>query len=128
MTKEQILELRNQGKTYAEIGEMFGVSKQWVHQMVGEHRIRKGNYEIEHIRYKGIYEFMRDNPTITLSTLTLKGIGKGKNLYCKFQRAITGTNRDMHLSINQIKRLTAYTGKSFEELFAERNDADEEPQ
>ena len=65
MTKQQIIDLRNEGKTYAEIGEIFGVSRQRVHQVVGTERVRKCNCDIERIKYKGLYEFMQENPTVT---------------------------------------------------------------
>ena len=60
MTKQQIIDLRNEGKTYAEIGEIFGVSRQRVHQAIGKDRIRKSNFLTEKIK-KSTRELTRNN-------------------------------------------------------------------
>lgn len=92
-----------------------------MHQVVGTERVRKCNCDIERIKYKGLYEFMQENPTVTFFVLAREMQGGGnRNYYEKFRNFATGKTETSHFSINQIKRLIEFTGKSFEELFEER--------
>lgn len=111
--------LREQGKTYQEIGDMFGVSKQSVEESIKNAeerlnngvRIRKNSVNIEKIVYKGIYDLFYKDRTMTVSKLArIVGHDKGtvKNL-------IEGTNA--RIAIKGIKRLTDFSGMTFEELF-----------
>ena len=122
MTKQQIIDLRNEGKTYAEIGEIFGVSRQRVHQAIGKDRIRKSNLLTEKIKYRGIYDFLESNPQMSVATFIRKSFGGSvcRNDYTRAINFFTGEVNDTHFTINQIKRLIEFTGKSFEELFEER--------
>lgn len=124
MTKEKIIEYRNQGKTFKEIGEIFGVSKQRVYQVCG--KARKYNAEIEKIRFKGIYEFFKENPKISYGTLARVFYG-GSVTKCKanaFYQTITSCTDKIHFTISGIKRLSKYTNKTFEELFELRSDTE----
>lgn len=111
--------LREQGKTYQEIGDMFGVSKQSVEEIIknAEKRfnngvkIRKNSVNIEKIVYKGIYDLFYKDRTMTVSKLArIVGYDKGtiKNL-------IEGTNA--RITIKGVKKLTDFSGMTFEELF-----------
>lgn len=118
--KEEVIELRNQGKTFREIGEILGVSKQRVYQVCG--RLRKGNANIEKIHFKGIYEFMKENPKISYATLGRVFYGENiteKELH-EFHKKLPNHN-DITCTIGGIKRLIEYTGKTFEELFELRS-------
>lgn len=122
MTKQEILELRDQGKTYREIADIFGVTRQRVHEKIGKDRIRKCNFEIEKIRFKGVYEFLKEHPTLSLIGFIrhMKGHSVSHAEYEKLKGCLT-TDRDSAIKISDIKRLTEYTGMTFEELFAERS-------
>ena len=124
MTKEQIIEYRNQGKTFKEIGEIFGVSKQRVYQVCGS--ARRFNSEIEKIRFKGIYEFLKENQKISYATLArvFYGSTQKRNLVSRFNKILTAKSDNIHCTIGSIKRLTQYTNKTFEELFEIRSDTE----
>ena len=59
--REEMIALREAGKTYREIGELFGVSLQSVYKTISRTvngvelvRVRKGCVDIEKIAYEGI--------------------------------------------------------------------------
>ena len=124
MTKEQIIELRNQGKTFKETGEIFGVSKQRVYQVCG--KARRYNAEIEKIRFNGIYEFLKENPKISYGTLARVFYGGSvtKDKVGGFNNTLTACSDNIHCTIGGIKRLIQYTNKTFEELFEIRSDTE----
>lgn len=71
--REEIVKLRENGLSYDEIGQKYGVSRQRIYQIVkvaGADRIRKNNTNIERIVYKGVYEFMKDNSNISYASLS----------------------------------------------------------
>ncbi len=123
MTREEIVELRNQGKTFKEIGEIFGVSKQRIYQVIG--KVRRYNTEIEKIHFKGIYEFLKENPKISYGTLARVFYGGyvTKNQVNTFMGKLRGSDQ-VQCTIGSIKRLTKYTNKTFEELFEIRSDTE----
>lgn len=124
MTKEEIIKLRNQGKTFKEIGKIFGVSKQRVYQVCG--KARKFNSEIEKIRFKGIYEFLKENPKISFGTLARVWYGGSptRNQVCQFGKKLKAHSDNIQCTVGSIKRLTKYTNKTFEELFEIRSDTE----
>lgn len=113
--------LREQGKTYQEIGDIYGVSKQRVEEVIknaekrfnGE-RIRKNSTNIEKIVYKGIYDLFYKDCTMTATKLArIVGHDKGT-----VENLIKGTNA--RFTIKGIKRLIDFSGMTFEELFEPR--------
>lgn len=118
MTSREMLEERLNGKTYREIGEMCGISKQAVQDRINN--LLNGR-SYSKIIYRGVYEYFaskrgmnwhkitdevnRDECLISRTTLT------------KFLRGETA-----HISINVIIRLCEIVGKSFEETFALMDD------
>lgn len=114
--------LREEGKTYEEIGKMFGVTKQAVEisirqaeQTFESNRLRKYTFKCDDIVYQGLYDVFDNDITMTVSKLSkILGVSRPtvKRMLC------TGTNTK--LPINTIQKLIEYSGKSFEELFAPR--------
>lgn len=112
---------REQGKTYQEIGEMYNVSKQYVASSIKKFerlsgtRVRKNNYNIEKIAYKGIYQLFENDSTMTVAKLSRMIYGYSSGVANRINRLIKGEN--VRLSIKEIKKLIEITGKPFEELF-----------
>ena len=120
--KKEMLALRERGLTYQEIADIYHITRQRVHQIIGKENVRKSNVDIERIVYKGVYEFMRDDPDISYTSLLrafATNISKDDNR--KFARFLQDKSDSGKLTIGQIKRLIKFTGKSFEELFERRN-------
>lgn len=119
--KEEMIKLRERGLSYQKIADIYHISKQRVHQIIGKERVRKNNTDIERIVYKGIYDFMKENPTISYSALLRKIRGcETANQVKNFSSFLKNSNDKSRLSILEIKRLIEFTGKSFEELFERR--------
>lgn len=119
--REEIIKLRENGLSYDEIGQKYGVSRQRIYQIVkvaGADRIRKNNTNIERIVYKGVYEFMKDNSNVSYASLS-RAIGISNSSV--FQRFLQSTSDNGRPTIRQIKKLIEITGKSFEELFERRD-------
>lgn len=110
--------LREQGKTYQEIGDIYGVSKQRVEEAIKNaenrfngKRIRKNSANIEKIIYKGIYDLFYKDCTMTISKIArIVGHDKGT-----VENLIKGANA--RFTIKGIKRLIDFSGMTFEELF-----------
>lgn len=110
--------LRSQGMTYSEIGEVLGVTRQYVHQLIGPKR--KGDKFYNQIPYTGWYEIFRDNPDLTVPGFVIDCFGtNSRALIAKIGRMLGGKN--VALSLFQIRKILSYTGKTWEELFEKRD-------
>lgn len=129
MTKQErmIYLHEQQGYSLQKIANMYGISRQRVHRIIGkevkENRTRRRNVEIENVKFKGIYEYLRDNPEITYSTIFRKITGSNGDIKRadRFVRFLHSKSDNGKLTIGQIKRLSELTGKTFEELFERRD-------
>jgi predicted transcriptional regulator len=116
-------EMRENGATYEEIAKAFGVTRQAVAAAIG--KIRKFPKMYDEIPYKGLYDFFKENSRIEINSFCWKALKiNDKSCYERYRRLLHG--EDVKLSISEIKKIIAYTGKSFEELFAERWFTDEQ--
>lgn len=115
----QMIEMRKQGKSYIEIGEKFGISRQRVHQLLGG-RVRKDSVNIEKIKYVGIYELFQNDPSMTYARLTRIMCNTSDETIKERIRRVVQRSEQCTLTINEINNLIAYTGKTFEELFEVR--------
>lgn len=129
MTKQErmIYLHEQQGYSLQKIANMYGISRQRVHQIIGkevkENRTRRRNVEIENVKFKGIYEYLRDNPEVTYSAIFRKITGNDGNIKRaeRFAKFLHSKGDNGKLTIGQIKRLSELTGKTFEELFEGRD-------
>ena len=124
LTKYEMIQLREEGKTLDEIAQLAGITRQRVGQYMDKFNVRKGSVNIEKIRYKGIYEFMKENPGVSYAQLA-RAIYGGATTNAKCNdliRKFAGERSDcIHFTVAQLKRLIKYTHKSFEELFTLRD-------
>lgn len=123
--------LREQGKTYQEIGEIYGVSKEAVQSAIKnaeKHygcRVRKENTNIEKIAYKGIYQIFENDRFMTVSKLCRICFNTtNRNTIAKTQHLMEGKN--VILTVKNIQNLIAYSDMTFEELFEPRNKGGEQ--
>lgn len=121
--------LREQGKTYQEIGDIYGVSKQCVEQSIKSFeircnsRVRKNNYDIEKIMYRGVYDFFKNDNTMTASKLTRMIYGySSSDISSRIMKLFKGESA--RTTIEEITKLIEVTGKSFEELFELRKECE----
>ena len=128
MTAKEMFQLREEGKTYQEIADEIGKTRQWVHQAITNYTKRvltsyrgKGFY-LENIKYQGIFEHFLENEGETISSFTSKVYDtKYPSRTSTIRGFITG-KQDSYFTIEQIKRICDVVGKPFEEVFKERED------
>lgn len=128
--KEQIQEmvdLRKSGKTYQEIADMYGVSKQHIHKIISDvcrlnDITRKYSFDIENIVYEGVYELFANDKRMTITKLSkiIYGVAlPTHNEKEKVRRLILGQG-ESNFSIRNINNVLDYAGKPFEEVFKVR--------
>ena len=120
--KEEMIQLRERDLSYQQIADIYHLSRQRVYQIIGKENVRRNNVQIENIVYKGIYDFMCENPKISFSAIVRKIMGNSDKKKTRFFiRFLHNTTDEGKLTIGQIKRLSELTGKTFEELFERRD-------
>ena len=131
MTPQEMIEMRKNGATYQKIADMCDTSRQNIHEAVKlyEEKIAQGRrgrkFSYKKIKYKGIYEYFKNNEDMCISGFAqlIYGSSHCNNQYYKIRAFIIGENNS-HFTIPQIKRICEIVGKPFEEVFAERSDTE----
>ena len=115
--KAKMIEMKESGLTFVEIGEAFGISKQRVYQLIGG-QFRKHFNKItpKDCIYPNMRKWMNDNQ-ISRSELTRRMFGDRHGVhYTWVSSFLKGTGRDVRKST--IDKYIAVTGLTYEELFA----------
>ena len=129
MTGEEMLEMRMKGATYKQIADMCGITKQRVHQKIAKYSpqvkaIRRGSLYLEEIKYKGIYEYFRENLDVAFSEFVIGVYGCTNHNNTERMRCFLRGKHEVRLDIKKVKRICEIVGKPFEEVFKERGTAD----
>jgi hypothetical protein len=123
VTREQkvkAFEMRIDGYTYAEIANRFGVSRQYIHQILTfgvEKPIQKG---LRNCVYYNIAQWITNN-NLTIPKLC-KMMGRKPGYHQALRNKLTGITE---FSISEIKLILALTGMEFDEAFAEKENPQE---
>lgn len=103
--KEKVFQMRESGKSYQEIANKIGVSKQYIHAFINYSKPKK-------YCYPKIEEWMRKND-VTL-----------KDLSGLIDLSIVSLSRKLHgytkFNMDEIERILLLTGLSFEVCFARK--------
>lgn len=113
--KQQMLDMKNDGKTYQEIADEFGVSKQRIQQMLSTGDARYFRYiKKTTCVYKGIRKYMNDNK-ISVAELVRRVYGyyHPKNL-ATIRNKLNGHT---DISKQYIDKLLEVTGLTYEVAF-----------
>ena len=113
--RRQMMQMYEDDKTYQEIGDAFGISRQRVFQMIGAgnpKRFRKIT-PLQCI-YKGIRKFMNDNK-ISLNEMTRRVYGN--TTPGNYQHTRKRLNGDIEISKTHIDKLLSITGLTYEAAF-----------
>ena len=126
MTNKEMLEMRMNGATYKEIADVCGISKQRVHQKIGEYsqrikELRRGGMYLEEIKYKGIYDFFKENLDVSFSRFVEAVMGNTHHNSTERIRCFLRGQYEVKFTVAQIKRMCEVCGKPFEEVFKERD-------
>ena len=117
--RDELLQMRNEGKTYEEIAKEFGVTRQAVWGYLGQKRRNQSIYD--NIPFQGLYEIFRDNPGLTINRFVLQALHKNdKTTQARYWNLLT--RKEAAFKISEIKKILEHTGLTFEQLFAERTD------
>ena len=118
---QKMIEMRNEGHTYQEIADVFGISKQAVHSYIKKAKERhlRHDKECEKIVFQGIYDFFKAEPKMNYTKFTILIYGyKGKKV-ADIRNFITGVHESKFpLIIHQ--RICEICGTSFEDTFKRR--------
>lgn len=122
---KKMLEMRMNGATFQEIGDAFGMTRQGAHCVVANYcrqiaGIRGHGFDINQIKYEGIYEYFRENSSETISSFAGDIFGHVGDKSRSLRSYLIGEH-EMYFSIKQIKRICEVVGKPFEEVFKERD-------
>lgn len=134
--REEMIALREAGKTYREIGESFGVSLQYVYKLLSETRsretsmrMRKSDVDIEKIAYEGIYNLFVSDYKMTVTRFARIALGVkghvGETQRERIRRFIYNYN-DAKVSVSNIRNICRYIGEPFELVFAVRKKTERE--
>lgn len=126
--KEEMIELRKQGKTLREIAEIYGISKQWVYQITRDacssnaDRCRKDSVVIENIVYRGIYELFVNDYKMTTVKLAriIYGVKNPSNNQKERIRHLIFNLGECKLTLRNIRNICDYANKPFEYVFEVR--------
>lgn len=110
--------MRNCGWTYQQIADYFGVSKQYVHQLIPGNRRKEDYYE--QIPYKGLYKLFQNKSLTVPKFCATVFHHHGHTFVSQMTRFISGG--DSRISISQIRKILDYCNCSFEEVFALRSE------
>lgn len=113
-----------EGYTLQQIGEHYGVSRQRIHQILTEGKVKPRRWSkiYKEIPYKGLYEYVRDNKDVSITSLSrLLFFAPCRATDMKVMRLLQGCN--VPLSVSQIKRLEEASGMPFSYLFQKKGDA-----
>jgi predicted DNA-binding protein YlxM (UPF0122 family) len=103
--------LREKGMTYEEIGEIFGVTRQAVHDAVSKNRDGFRESTVLRVQYVGLRDWMLTN-RVGLCELADR---------CNIDRSVIGTNliRKNNMRKSTIDAILRVTGLTYEECFKE---------
>ena len=124
--REIVIEMRRNGMTYKEIGDVLGVTSQRIEQILKqEGRKRRFGTDIEKIPYEGLYNWLVANERVGFSTLAIVMFGNSGNGYNNLARNFC-LGRNSRISKKAYDRLLAKTGMTYEQLFKLREGYKEE--
>ena len=119
--RDAMIELRRNDYTYQEIANIFGISRQRVHQIINKKEISNTPHRAEilsKIVYEGIYQMFANDGRMTFRKLARIASNEGSNtidIAKALQRLSYGENTK--ISIKYINNILKYTNLTYEEMF-----------
>ena len=107
--KIEVFKMRLDGFTYQEIAEKFGVSRQYINQMLQNVISERRNKTLNKIVYPNIANWLKDNECSISEFVIRVGIKRSTLDY-----KLRGRNK---FNSDEIKRILDVTGMKFEECF-----------
>lgn len=116
---QQMIEMVREGFTYKQIGRVYGVSKQRVHQIVSQGDVRYFHpITKERCIFNGIRNWMNANK-VDVASITRKIYGNtSPTCHQKLRSYLVGKNE---MRMSTIEKLLEITGLTFEQAFKEKD-------
>ena len=119
---QKMIEMRNEGHTYQEIADVFGISKQAVHSYIKKAKERhlRHDKECERIVYQGIYELFKSDPKMNYTRFTTLIYGKYYRKRVPAVKSLVTGENESRLPLRVYQRICEICGKPFEQTFKRR--------
>lgn len=122
-----MIALRKAGKTYREIAELFGISKQYVYDIVSSScdrgdPARRFDVDVENIVYEGIYALFANDYKMTISKFARIVFNNKRAYHSQIEqiRRFIYNYGDVKLTVQDIRNICEYIGEPFERVFKVR--------
>lgn len=110
--KVEMYRMRLEGKTYRAIGDKFGVSGQYVHQLLGQ-KCKPDAYRNVNVQYTGLRKWM-NGLNYSVAKLAKESECTDNHSYVTINSYLQG---NPHMDIDSIRKILRFTGLTFEEAF-----------
>lgn len=118
--KSQLIELRKKGATYRELSELFGISYQRVHQLIGKYDGRYFRTITKDICvYDAIRNWLNEN-RVSVAEVTRRMYGN--TTHCNYERTKGRLNGTIELTKTYIDKILSITNLTYEEAFKRSDD------
>lgn len=104
------------GSTYREVADKYGVSKQYIHQLLAPSNIRKNNTDLERIKFKGFYDYFKRTDTSYAAFARYCGLGSRAS-HNAFQQLMKNEKCDARFTVGQMLAMCKETNCTLTELF-----------
>ncbi len=110
--KVEMYRMRLEGETYRAIGDKFGVSGQYVHQLLGQ-KYKPEPYRNVNVQYTGLRDWMNEC-NYSVAKLARESGCTDHHSYFTITSYLQGSP---HMDIDSIRKILRFTGLTFEEAF-----------
>lgn len=126
MRKDELLDRKNEmkqmiedGCTYREVAEIYGISKQRVYQITGT-RQRKRSYNT---RFPNLNRWLKEKDYTTSQLCRLFcGGGSSRGNKAKLSKFLLGEIKNPMFTLNGMRKIVKASGMTFEELWKEESE------
>lgn len=112
--KVEMYRMRLEGKSYQDIADRFGVSRQYVYRLIGQ-QCKSEPYRNVNVRYTGLRKWMNES-NYSVANLARESGCTDNHSYVTITSYLQGSPR---MDIDSIRKILRFTGMTFEEAFGE---------
>ena len=117
--KVEMYRMRLEGKSYQAIADRFGVSRQYVYQLIGQ-QCKSEPYRNVNVQYTGLRKWMNES-NYSVAKLARESGFTNNHSYVTIISYLQGSPR---MDIDSIRKILRFTGLTLEEAFGEAEQED----
>ena len=117
--KVEMYRMRLEGKSYQAIADRFGVSRQYVYQLIGQ-QCKSEPYRNVNVPYTGLKKWMNES-RYSIAELARESGCTDNHSYVTITSYLKGSPR---MDIDSIRKILRFTDLTFEEAFGETEQED----